>query len=329
MADFSSDFGNILDQLKTRAALERQDQGKYGTLNAIAEPLAKESIKLADEGRLENKELRKFQRELQKEGYKLFTPDIKSRILENDPDVKPEWLDSYDGVYVKEDEISKQLAQKKLAQTFEDPGQRAAAEVDPAVGAKAKFSDELSKSKKQFVGTTADGNSAIIFNPVTSEFSTETLPTPGGVNPRNKARLPAEKAKELADFNVVIKQLDRVETLYKPDFVGPIKGRAGKVKQVTGIGATKERALFLSNLNSIRNQLIYLRSGKQINEKEYERLLSELPDENKSSKDFEPKLNNFKKVFNDLLEERTKSFQQSGFIVPDSGVNIDPLGVRK
>jgi len=120
------------------------------------------------------------------------------------------------------------------------------------------------------------------------------------------------------DFNTLATQIDKVRKSVKPEYVGPVQGRTGELAQTVdlpsiGLGANKERSDFLSNVNSIRNQLIYLRSGKQINESEYERLIKELPDETRSYVDFQAKLDNFQNVFNEIAQNRRKAFEEGGY----------------
>lgn len=163
---------------------------------------------------------------------------------------------------------------------------------------------------------------------VTYGGQVKEIQAPGQLNPLKKT-LPADIAVQLGDFDTLSTQLERVKNTNKKDFTGFIQGPLGKLSQKTGVGASPERGDFLSNINSIRNQLIYLRSGKQINEKEYERLLAELPNENASDVDFNAKLKTFETVFNEIKENRRKSLE-TGFDVPksnnDGKMDINALG---
>jgi len=140
--------------------------------------------------------------------------------------------------------------------------------------------------------------------------------------------LPADISQQLGDFNTLSDQINTVKASYKPEFVGAVQSRTGALAQTfdipqVGLAASPLRADFLSNVNSIRNQLLYLRSGKQINEKEYERLLSELPDERRSDVDFEAKLANFERVFNEIKENRRNALA-TGYNVPATNTNPAP-----
>jgi len=157
------------------------------------------------------------------------------------------------------------------------------------------------------------------------------VPVPGGaqLNPLHKT-LPADQAQQLADFDTLSSQLELVKSSKKPEFTGPVQSRVGDLAQTVdlpsiGLGASPQRADFTSNINSIRNQLIYLRSGKQINEKEYDRLLSELPNEKRSDVDFDAKLANFEKVFNEIKTNRRNALS-TGYNVPGSATPPAPTG---
>jgi hypothetical protein len=127
--------------------------------------------------------------------------------------------------------------------------------------------------------------------------------------------LPTETVDKLADFNVIDSQMQRVRDNFDESFVGLAKPLFGKGKQYLQNSATEKGAKFYQNLDSIRNQIIYLRSGKQINEQEYKRLMKEFPDEYKSVTDFNAKLDNFQEVFQDIYKQRVEAYGKAGYNV--------------
>lgn len=158
---------------------------------------------------------------------------------------------------------------------------------------------------------------------VTYGGKVQPINAPGTLNPLNKS-LPADISQQLGDFDTLSGQLQTVKDTYKPEFVGPVQARTGELAQTVdlpsvGLGADPLRSDFYSNINSIRNQLLYLRSGKQINEKEYERLLAELPNEKRSDIDFAAKLKNFENVFNHIKANR-RSALATNYHIPGSNV---------
>lgn len=167
--------------------------------------------------------------------------------------------------------------------------------------------------------------------PMALTYGNKLVPVPvpagGKLNPLNKT-LPADIAQQIGDFNTLSDQLQTVKSTYKPEYTGAVQARTGELAQTLdipkiGLGAETGRADFYANVNSIRNQLLYLRSGKQINEKEYERLVAELPNEKRSDVDFEAKLANFEKVFEEIKANRVRALT-TGYEVP--GANPPPTG---
>lgn len=159
---------------------------------------------------------------------------------------------------------------------------------------------------------------------VTYGGETKEITVPGGqqLNPLKKT-LPADASTQLGDFDTLSSQLERVKATKKPEFTGPLDARTGSLAQTVdlpsvGLGASPDRSDFYSNINSIRNQLLYLRSGKQINEQEYHRLLQELPDEKRSDVDFDAKLANFETVFNEIKGNRRNALA-TGYNIPGNG----------
>jgi hypothetical protein len=120
--------------------------------------------------------------------------------------------------------------------------------------------------------------------------------------------------------------LDRVKNIYNKNYVGPIAGRLSNIAENT-VGLKPEQAGFYSDLAQIQNSLIYLMSGKQINEQEYKRLQRQLPDRNLPPSVFESRMTNFEKTLKSIMGEREKrlggyggSTNQSQRIVIGTGI---------
>ena len=108
---------------------------------------------------------------------------------------------------------------------------------------------------------------------------------------------------------------DRVKKIYKPEYVGPVGGRAGGIRSLT-IGNPEERATFYAALADVNNSLVYLKSGKQINEQEYERLKYAMPYKNLADSDFEARLVEFDRVLDSIITERQKGMGGYGVTSP-------------
>ena len=92
--------------------------------------------------------------------------------------------------------------------------------------------------------------------------------------------LPSEQIEQEVKMDTLSLALNKVKDSYSDDFVGPVAARVGKAKQYIEPLANEKAANFYSNIQDLRNQLVYLRSGKAINEEEYKRLLDAIPNEN-------------------------------------------------
>lgn len=99
---------------------------------------------------------------------------------------------------------------------------------------------------------------------------------------------------------------DKVKSLYSPGYTGPIQGRTGRLASVT-TGNEPNRATFLSAMQDINNAIVYLKSGKQINEQEYKRLRSAMPNVDLADTDFKARMVEFDRTLNSIAEERAKA----------------------
>lgn len=115
--------------------------------------------------------------------------------------------------------------------------------------------------------------------------------------------LSGEMISQESQLATIKNSLDAVKTLYKPDYVGAIDGRASWFGENL-FGLDTMQSAFYTDLADIQNSLIYLKSGKQINESEYARLLKQLPERNLPDNVFQSRLTEFEKVLNTILESR-------------------------
>ena len=99
---------------------------------------------------------------------------------------------------------------------------------------------------------------------------------------------------------------ERIKSFYKEGYTGPAQGRLGSIKSVT-VGNKPEQAQFISDLQDLNNTLVYLKSGKQINEQEYERLKAAMPHLNLADSDFKARMGAFEKTLNSIITERQKN----------------------
>jgi hypothetical protein len=141
---------------------------------------------------------------------------------------------------------------------------------------------------------------------------------PIGEKPLSPSQITSEQ-----QIGTLKETLNRVKNLYNPGWVGPIAGRWGGVKEST-VGLTPEQARFYSDLAQMQNTLVYLMSGKQINEHEFERLKKQLPDRDLPPSTFKARMNTFEKTLNSIINQRRAA--SGGYGVPGTTRGIRRQG---
>lgn len=162
---------------------------------------------------------------------------------------------------------------------------------------------------------------------VTYGGNVQPINVPGDqtLNPLNKT-LPAEQVEKTGTFAAMKDLIGRIRaditdpktgTLSEKgkSYLGPLDALSQTVKAFTP-AADPVAANFHQKLQDLKNQIIYLRSGKQINEEEYKRLRASLPSEYRDDSIFLDNLANFEKTFQDVAAKRQEAFQQAGYKTP-------------
>lgn len=163
------------------------------------------------------------------------------------------------------------------------------------------------------------------------------VPVPGGaaLNPLNKT-LQAEQAEKSGTFQAMTDLVQRIrEDITNPktgqlseegkSYLGPVDTPTQLAASFTpkaNVGFTN----FHQKLADLKNQIIYLRSGKQINEQEYKRLRDSLPSEYRDESTFLSNLDNFQRTFEDVMAKRQQAFQQAGYKVSGNVPPTAPTG---
>lgn len=121
-----------------------------------------------------------------------------------------------------------------------------------------------------------------------------------------KRPMPAEMVVAEQQIGTLRDTMERIRGTYKEDYVGPVGGRYG---QAMGewVGLPQEQAEFYADVAQINNTLIYLMSGKQINESEYERLKKQLPSANLPPSTFMARMDAFEKTVDSIVENRKEN----------------------
>lgn len=166
--------------------------------------------------------------------------------------------------------------------------------------------------RDQFVGRTQDGTNAIVFKPDTGKV--ELIPMPeaaqAGILPKTDKFAAASETKELAGTEVLKKQLDFIDERYKPEYVGLID-------QFTGSATAYfdgDEASFRRTVSDMGDTLLRLKSGAQINEQEYARLMKIIPNFSMGEAQFKANVKDFRRTLELILSERKKAMQAGGVV---------------
>ncbi len=138
-----------------------------------------------------------------------------------------------------------------------------------------------------------------------------------------KKPIPAEETRRIGDLNTLLKDIATTRKLYNPDWVGPIAGRVGKVEEKYTGTALTDQVKFYAYVRDMKDALLRARSGAQINEQEYNRLVSFLPDEYLPSKSFEARLDRFEAELKNVLESKREALKEGGY-GPKSKPGVTP-----
>jgi len=117
---------------------------------------------------------------------------------------------------------------------------------------------------------------------------------------------PAASAEEaLTNAQSVQADIARIRTQFKPELVGPLMGRYNSVEQAL-VGGNPDITNLYQTSQRLHNTIVYLRTGKQMNESEASRILAELPGKNERPDVFLTKLNNVGTYFDEWMQNRAR-----------------------
>lgn len=163
----------------------------------------------------------------------------------------------------------------------------------------------------QFAGV-QDGQ-AVIFDPNETSFTLKALPGSGPISPKVAPSIPGSEVSKLGELENLKEKLGVVSANYDPSFVGMADAPLQAIRQKTGLGASEKAANFRQAVQDIKDSLLRARSGAQINEQEYRRLLPLVPNENSSDVDFLAKLKRFEQVLDETSGSKQSAFRAAGY----------------
>ncbi len=155
----------------------------------------------------------------------------------------------------------------------------------------------------------------LIFDPSSGTYKIADVR--GTVAPRMVNPSATEREKG-AQFEVIRRQINRIEKMFKPEYVGIISGKLGALTQLSD----KDEAGFRQVILDVKDSLLRARSGAQINEREYDRLSKLVPDMSDSIPMFKGKMKEFKTTFSSIVDERKKAQKAGGVYI--RGESKDP-----
>lgn len=138
-------------------------------------------------------------------------------------------------------------------------------------------------------------------------------PVQGPVLPTVSPSIPGSEVSKFGDLENMKSKMKVVGDSYDPSFVGMVDSRVQAIKQKTGVGATEKAARFRQAVQDIKDSLLRARSGAQINEQEYQRLLPLVPDETSGEVDFNAKSKRFNEVLDEMISSKKAAFSAAGY----------------
>lgn len=150
--------------------------------------------------------------------------------------------------------------------------------------------------------------------------------------------IPSGAAEKMGGLEALLNDIKSVKTLYlygtdaeRKHWVGPVQGRVGSLESKYAGTASDEQVRFYAYVDDMQDALLRARSGAQINEQEFKRLVNFLPDKNLPSTTFKARLDRFEAELNNVLSTKRTELQKGGYGSQGSNPTIknnDPLGIR-
>lgn len=124
--------------------------------------------------------------------------------------------------------------------------------------------------------------------------------------------LPADAMAKIGELSTLIDQTQIIKDSFKPDYVGPVGGRYGSIKEKL-VDLPENQVTFYAAVRNAKDALLRARSGAQINEQEYKRLVAFLPDENLPSGNFKARLAGFETLLKSTINNKLNVLNSSGY----------------
>lgn len=153
-----------------------------------------------------------------------------------------------------------------------------------------------------------------------------------GSQPIGNKPTPESEIKAGKELGTLLDTVGQIKSLYSSDFVGPVAGRAYQLGQKF-VNLPEKQVKFYSYVNDAKDALLRARSGAQINEQEYQRLVGFLPDANLPEKNFEARVKRFEEQLNIIAKNREREMKGGGYSPPAApgtgNANVAPEAPKK
>ena len=140
---------------------------------------------------------------------------------------------------------------------------------------------------------------------------------------------PAGEIDKLANLDALKQNIVSIKELYKMDtpeerknWVGPVAGRIGAIEEKYTGTASDDQVRFYAYVRDVKDALLRARSGAQINEQEYKRLVNFLPDETSPEQTFKSRVKRFDEALDTIIASKTNALSRGGYGNPKSKIDI-------
>ena len=296
-------YGNIQEELNKRAQLALNKPQKLD--------IATSAVKRIDQ---ELTLQREFEKKMRAEGRVLVTDQGINELVQGlskrtGETIDPAVFSKFKGLYVKPQEAESFAFQEVFAKTFKDKQGQMAARLAPEEAAKQRMQAQFTEQKPgrgQFVGTTTDGQNAIIFNPTTNTFDVQPLPTGGGpMNPKvTGTKLTSDQQTQVSIIDSQIGNIGEMKKLLDKIPTGARGASASAAAKLTGGKTSPEAKNYsdLVNANAVAIYRAYTGDTRLSDADAQERAYKLLPSPYESKETREKKLKILKQAMNSRKE---------------------------
>lgn len=170
----------------------------------------------------------------------------------------------------------------------------------------------------QWGGYSPKTGDPVIFDPSRGEIFTRTTAgerTPydsGPLVPKTLSKPSAATMEDIARLEDMLGRTGKIRSLFRDEYVGPVAGRFSMTKEKF-MNLPPDQSKFYAIVRDSADYLLRLRSGAQINEQEYQRLVSFLPTADLPSGTFMARLEQFEEEVRRSIASRQAELSKGAY----------------